>query len=100
MPQLRVLGFFAVPPRPRLSAVRDKVDFHSSPPSAPSSARTSVLEAAAPCHAVGSVSGRGVEFRELDSEDGDVGGVGLIDGNSIGVILGADLAVGNRLLVV
>ena len=35
-------------PRPALSAVRDKSDYHSPPPSAPSSTATSVLETAAP----------------------------------------------------
>ena len=40
--------FLVPPPRPALCAGRDKSDFHSPPPSAPSSTMTSVLEAAAP----------------------------------------------------
>ena len=40
--------FLVPPPRPALCAGRDKSDFHSSPPLAPSSTVTSVLEAAAP----------------------------------------------------
>lgn len=40
--------FLVLPPRPALCAGRDKSDFHSSSPSAPSSTVTSVLEAAAP----------------------------------------------------
>ena len=40
--------FLVPPPRPALCAVRDKPDYHSPPPSAPSSTATSVLETAAP----------------------------------------------------
>ena len=40
--------FLVPPPRPALCAVRDKSDYHSPPPSAPSSTATSVLETAAP----------------------------------------------------
>ena len=40
--------FLILPSRPALCAGRNKSDFHSSPPLAPSSTVTSVLEAAAP----------------------------------------------------
>ena len=40
--------FLVSSPRPALCAVRDKSDYHSPPPSAPSSTATSVLETAAP----------------------------------------------------
>ncbi|KAL9131093.1 MAG: hypothetical protein Q9175_006854 [Cornicularia normoerica] len=40
--------FLVPPPRPALCAVRDKSDYHSPPPSAPSSTAASVLETAAP----------------------------------------------------
>lgn len=40
--------FLVPPPRPALCAVRDKSDYHSPPPSVPSSAATSVLETATP----------------------------------------------------
>lgn len=40
--------FLKPPPRPALGALRDEIDSHPSPPSAPSSIATTVLEAAAP----------------------------------------------------
>lgn len=39
--------FLVPPPRPALCAVRDKSDYHSPPPSAPSSIASSVFETAA-----------------------------------------------------